>query len=117
MPATAWTSGEARVTSWPLNMIWPVVTGISPTMQLKKVDLPAPFGPIRPMISPLSTVRSAPATARKLPKAFETFFASSSMETLPQNRRDAVPEIEQAAGLEAGDQHDDAAIKNVSEAR
>ena len=32
----------------------PVVGSVSPARQLKKVDLPAPFGPIRPMISPWS---------------------------------------------------------------
>ena len=73
MPATACASGEARVRSTPSNMIGRWSAGMSPARQLKKVDLPAPFGPIRPMISPSSTVRSAPATARKLPKAFETF--------------------------------------------
>src|SRR6185312_14657075 len=117
MPATAWTSGEAWVRSLPSNTIWPVVTGMSPAIQLKKVDLPAPFGPIRPMISPVSTVRSAPATARKLPKAFETFFASSSMAPPPPLGRNPVPEIEQAPGLEAGDKDNDAAVENISQTR
>ncbi len=43
----------------------PVVGTVSPARQLKKVDLPAPFGPIRPMISPSSTARSAPRTAQE----------------------------------------------------
>src|SRR5690242_6841352 len=94
----------------------PVVTGMSPAMQLKKVDLPAPFGPIRPMISPASTERSAPATARKLPNALETFFASSSTAAPPFPGREAIPQIEQPARLEAGDDDDDAAVENVSEA-
>src|SRR5215510_10812901 len=112
MPATAWTSGDARVTSWPSNMIWPVVTGMSPAMQLKKVDLPAPFGPIRPMISPVSTVRLAPATARKLPQACETFIASSSMTPPPPFGRNPVPESEQASRLKARNQDNDAAVEN-----
>src|ERR1044071_4729268 len=95
----------------------PVVTGMSPAMQLKKVDLPAPFGPIRPIMSPDSTERSAPATARKLPNALETFFASSSMAAPPSLGREAVPQIEQAARFETRDDDDDAAIENVSEAR
>src|SRR5215475_14397552 len=109
MPARAWASGVARVRSWPSNTMRPVVGSVSPAMQLKKVDLPAPFGPISPMISPWSTVRSAPDTARKLPKALETFLASSSMGPPPARRRDAMPQLEQAAGLEARNQHDDAA--------
>src|SRR6478752_4066447 len=117
MPATACASGEACVTSLLSNTIWPVVTGMSPAMQLKKVDLPAPLGPIRPMMSPVSTVRSAPATARKLPKAFEMLFASSSMAAPPLLERNPVPQIEQAARLETGDQHDDAAVENVGQSR
>src|SRR5580692_4338891 len=95
----------------------PAVGSVSPAMQLKKVDLPAPLGPIKPMSSPSSTVRSAPDTARKLPNALETLFASSSMGAPPALRPDAVPELEQTAGLEARDQDDDAAIENVSQAR
>src|SRR5258707_15112515 len=91
----------------------PVVGKVSPARQLKKVDFPAPFGPIRPMISCSSTVRSAPDTARKLPNAFETFCASSSIGAPPALRHHAIPQLEHAAGLEARDQDDDAAVKNV----
>src|SRR5579864_4365039 len=94
-------------------MMRPVLGAVSPARQLKNVDLPAPFGPIRPMISPSSTARSAPDTARKLPNAFETFFASSSISAPPTLRHDPMPQLEQAAGLEARDQDDDAAIKNI----
>src|SRR4029077_1663297 len=93
----------------------PVVGAVSPARQLKKVDLPAPFGPISPMISPSSTARSAPDTARKLPNALDTFFASSSIGAPPALRHDAMPQLEQAARLEARDQHDDAAIENVGQ--
>jgi len=98
--------GEARVTSAPPNMIVPAVGMVSPARQLKKVDLPAPLGPISPMISPSSTAKSAPATARNSPNIFETFLASSSMGGLSQIRRHAVPQIDQAARLEARDQDD-----------
>src|SRR5580704_9988245 len=117
MPARACASGDARVRSLPSNTMRPPVGSVSPARQLKKVDLPAPLGPIRPMISPSSTVRSAPDTARKLPNAFETLVASSSMGAPPALRPDAMPEIEQAARLEARDQDDDAAIENVGETR
>src|SRR5580704_2491867 len=116
MPARAWTAGPARVTSSPSKTMRPAVGKVSPARQLKKVDLPAPFGPIRPMISPSSTVRSAPDTARKLPNAFDTFLASSSIGAPPALRRAAIPQLEQAAGLEARDQDDDAAIQDVCQA-
>ena len=41
-------------------------------MQLKSVDLPAPFGPIKPVIEPASTSRLAPSTARTPPNARTT---------------------------------------------
>src|SRR3954447_12118750 len=94
----------------------PAVGNVSPARQLKKVDLPAPFGPIRPMISPSSMARSAPATARRLPKVFETFSALSSMAP-PEFWRDAMPHLVQPAGFEARDDHDDAAVENVRETR
>src|SRR6185436_3770304 len=97
-------SGEARVTSVPSKVMRPVVGSVSPARQLKKVDLPAPFGPIRPMISPWSIVRSAPATARRLPKVLETFSALSSI-TPPELRRHAIPQLVQATRLEARDQY------------
>src|SRR4029077_12146720 len=59
--------------------------------------------------------RSAPATARRLPKVFETFSALSSMAP-PELGRDAVPHLVQSARFEARDDHDDAAVENVSEA-
>src|SRR5689334_16487841 len=97
-------------------MMRPVVGSVSPARQLKKVDLPAPFGPIRPMISPSPMTRSAPATARRLPKVFETFSALSSMAP-PQSRRDAVPHLMQPARLEARNDHDDAAVEDVGQPR
>src|SRR4029077_5390547 len=116
-PSSACCSGEARVTSLPSNTMRPVVGGMSPAIQLKKVDLPAPFGPIRPMISPSATMRSAPRTAKKPPNAFEIFSALSSMRTPGQAGRDSVPQLVHAARLESGQQHDHAAIENVGESR
>src|SRR5580658_8486991 len=116
MPARACVSGEARVKSLPSNMMRPPVGIVSPARQLKKVDLPAPLGPMRPMISPSSTVRSAPATAQKLPNALETFVASSSMGALPKAWREALPQLVQAAGLKARDQDDDAAVDDEGQA-
>src|SRR5690349_4022170 len=115
MPARAWRSGEARVRSTPLNETVPPVGTASPARQLKKVDLPAPFGPIKPMISPSATVRSAWRTAKKLPNALDTPLASSSM-ARPPACREMVPELIKPAGLEARQQHDDAAIEDIRKA-
>src|SRR5215475_5523197 len=114
IPARAWTSGEVRVRSAPSNVTVPLVGTVSPARQLKKVDLPAPFGPIRPMISPSATERSALRTAKKLPNAFDTPLASSSMARPPAGG-EVMPELVEPAGLEAGEQHDDAAIEDVSQ--
>src|SRR3954452_18584081 len=114
IPRSACSSGELRVTSISSNRMRPVVGSVSPARQLKKVDLPAPFGPISPMISPSPIERSAPATARRLPNVFETFSALSSM-ALPELRRDALPHLVQPARLESRDDHDDAAVENVGE--
>src|SRR3984885_6769133 len=115
MPSRTRVSGGAQVTSLPSKRIAPVVGSVSPARQLKKVDLPAPFGPIRPTISPWSTAKFAPATARKSPNAFATFSASSSMGAFPERLRRAMPQIEQPARLETRDQDDNAAIDNVGQ--
>src|SRR5260221_1111063 len=121
MPSRACVSGGALVTSTPSKRMRPSLGRKSPAMQLKKVDLPAPLGPMRPTISPASTCRSALATALKLPKAFATFSALSSMAALAalvEARRHAVmQQVQQPARLEARDQHDDRAVYNVGEAR
>src|ERR1700759_4457047 len=116
MPARACMSGVARVRLTPSKLTVPVVGVASPARQLKKVDLPAPLGPIRPMISPSATVRSALRTAKKPPNAFDTPLASSSR---PCSRADgdAMPKLIKPAGLEARQQHDNAAIKDIGEAR
>src|SRR5262249_59268043 len=115
MPARACASAEECVTSIPSNRTRPVVGAVSPARQLKKVDLPAPLGPIKPMISPSATVRSASRTARKLPNALEMLCALSTMPAPHQTRRHALPPLVHAAGLEAREQHDDPAVKDVGE--
>src|ERR1700761_1822307 len=115
MPARACASGGARVRSKPAKTIRPPVGAASPARQLKNVDLPAPFGPMRPMISPSSTARSAPATARKVPNALDTLVASSSMGAFPQTGCKPLPKFREPPGLETGDHDNDAAIEDVSE--
>src|SRR5579863_6547651 len=102
MPSPAWASAEASVTSTPAKAMRPEVGRVSPARQLKKVDLPAPLGPMRPTISPPSTARSAPATALKAPKVLVTFSALSSIAGLAaagdQLRLDMpVPELQEPA--------------------
>src|SRR5439155_9762267 len=43
--------------------------GVRPTIALRAVVLPAPFGPIRPRMRPSSTRRSTPSSAMVVPKA------------------------------------------------
>src|SRR5579872_3445702 len=112
MPARARASGGSWVTSTPSNRMRPAEVARSPAMQLKKVDLPAPFGPISPTISPASTASEASASATKPPNAFETSCVSSSM---GHACRDPPPELQQAAGLEAREDHDDAAVEDEGE--
>src|SRR4051812_4267208 len=117
MPARAWASGAARVRSTPSNITRPPLGTVSPARQLKKVDLPAPLGPIRPTIWPCAIDRLAPSTATNLSNVLETFSASSSIAMPPpQPRRDAAPEFIEPAGLEPRDDDDDAAIENIGEA-
>ena len=47
-------------------------TSVSPKTELKKVDLPAPLGPIRPITCPRLTSRSRPDKASKPSKLFLT---------------------------------------------
>ena len=44
-----------------------------PATMLNSVDLPAPFGPISPVIEPFSTFSEQSSTASKLPKRLLTF--------------------------------------------
>src|SRR6201999_831715 len=104
----------------------PPVGSRSPAMQLKKVDLPAPFGPIKPTISPASTRRLASASAVKPPNARLTPCASSSMGALRRAPRAGEaaearhdphgPQLDKPARLDPGEQHDDAAVQDVGEA-
>src|SRR5665213_1527123 len=123
-PSCARPSGVMPVISWPSNNTLPEVVSRSPVRQLKKVDLPAPFGPIRPRISPCSSVTDAASTALKLPNAFVTARASRSMGRSRDSELilcfgalgpETVDQIEDTAGLKACDQHDDGAVNDKRE--
>src|SRR5712664_4099246 len=59
------------------NRTWPAVTGNRPQTRLTTVDLPEPFGPIRPNTSPCVTLKSRPSTARTPPKCLLSPLSSS----------------------------------------
>src|ERR1700744_532032 len=118
-PSSARASGDSVVMSWPSKSTLPEVKARSPVRQLKKVDLPAPFGPIRPRISPCSRVTEAASTALKLPKDLVTSRPSRSMGGSRRSWRfrrlarlgpEAVDQGKDAARLEARDQHDDRTV-------
>jgi hypothetical protein len=62
-PTDAIRSGRQPVMSWPSNATVPESGGTTPETQLNKVVLPAPFGPISPVMRPGSTARSTPLSA------------------------------------------------------
>src|SRR3954471_899839 len=110
-PSRARSSGGFFETSRPAKETVPEVSGRAPVRQLKKVDLPAPLGPIRPRMSPSSTDTEASSTALKAPNALVTLRASISTAHLA-----AVEQRQQAARQEAGDDHDDRAVDDEGEA-
>src|ERR1700682_5571882 len=125
-PSAARSSGVSPVMSCPSKKTLPDVDSRSPVRQLNKVDLPAPFGPIRPRMSPCSSVTEAASTALKLPKAFVTLRASRSMGCSfgdDCGRRLAAPcpqpldQCQNAARLKARDQHDDGAVGDEGQPR
>src|SRR6266478_2729299 len=125
-PRCARASGVRLVMSWPSNKTLPEVDERSPVRQLNSVDLPAPFGPIRPRMSPWSSVTEAASTALKLPKAFVTSRASRSMGCSRRDRRlrrfaaprpQPLDKRQNASGLKAGDQDDDRAVHDEGQPR
>src|SRR5215467_10760440 len=59
--------GGRPAMSSPLNTIRPLVGRITPVKELKNVDLPAPFGPMIPRISPRATEMLTLLTAARPP--------------------------------------------------
>ena len=74
-------AGRESVTS-------PRVSGSTPVTRLKVVDLPAPFGPIRPTISPARTSKLTSLTATRPPNSLRTACTSST--TSPARGRGAL---------------------------
>ena len=62
-PAWAIHSGGRPVTTRPPRRTWPRTGRTSPITAARVVDFPAPFGPMRPTISPSPTEREMSRTA------------------------------------------------------
>ncbi len=73
MPFATRSTTVCRVMSSPSKITLPAVGGKKPLMRLKKVVLPAPFGPITARISPARISNETPSTAFRLPKWRDTF--------------------------------------------
>src|SRR5258708_16346570 len=125
-PSCARASGVKLVMSCPSNKTLPDVDNRSPVRQLKNVDLPTPFGPINPTMSPCSSVTEAASPALKLPKAFVTSRASRSMGCSRGDRwlrgfvtlrPQPLDERQNAAGLKARDQDNDRAVHDEGQPR
>src|SRR5918992_6377471 len=75
----------------PRKKISPESGAYTPAIMLKIVVLPAPLGPIRPLMPPSGTSNEASRTARKPRKDFETRFTSSmDLQLSGHGRPDAV---------------------------
>ena len=76
MPIDVITSGRRAVISRPSKAIWPAVGLYSPVSMLKKVVLPAPFGPMIETIERRGIEKLTPSPASRPPNAFDTPCAS-----------------------------------------
>src|ERR1700686_5205018 len=99
-------SGGARVRSWPLNRMVPEVARSSPDRRFKKVDLPAPLGPMTACTSPAVKAKETLSTAASAPKRRESCTASStaSATRASQDAGDAAREEQYDDDDEAADQ-------------
>ena len=93
---------QQPVMSRPSNRIEPEVGAKKPLIRLKKVVLPAPFGPITARSSPGSTVIDTSRTATRLPKRLADVLDLEQAHAVAS----APDEAEQAAREEQHDQHE-----------
>src|SRR3990172_7282393 len=70
IPRCAISWGINRTRSRPLNSTLPSLGPKMPLIRFNKVDFPAPFGPMSPSISPLSTLKLTSFSAGNPPKYF-----------------------------------------------
>src|SRR3984957_4780564 len=92
----------ARVTSRPSNSMRPACGSRLPVIRLKRVDLPAPFGPITPKASPRDTAKVTESETFKAPNDFETLSRRRITVAIPVcaelGRRRSTPLRPQARG-------------------
>src|SRR6185437_3501662 len=82
IPAASASRGEAKRTGRPSSRISPTYSGCTPAIIFIKVDLPAPFSPTRPWISPPWSEKSTSRKATAPPNALEIPVRSSSAGTM-----------------------------------
>src|SRR6478735_4548484 len=78
MPPLMMRYGAEPAISCPSKLIEPAVGANVPESMLKIVLLPEPFGPIRPRISPFSTLNDTLLTARKPPNRLTRLSTTST---------------------------------------
>ena len=87
-PSRAILCGGQPATSTPLMRTEPDVGLSTPRIAFITVDLPEPFGPMRPRISPGAMEKLMSRAAVRPPKRFESFSTSSAfMRPLASRRR------------------------------
>src|SRR5215475_7407430 len=107
MPSRESSSGEARVTSRPRKRTRPEVARSSPERRLRKVDFPAPFGPITACTRPSSNASETSFTAPSAPKRrvrFSVRKRGSATGASWQEAREALGEEENDRDHQHGDQ-------------
>ncbi len=91
-PRRAMTCGRSAWMGCPSRRMAPPVGASSPDTMLMTVVFPAPFGPMSPWISPRSTAKLAPSTARTPPNARSSRSTSrSALMPGPPAARGAAP--------------------------
>src|SRR3954453_4572776 len=106
MPRRESRSGGARVTSSPRNAIFPEVARSSPESRFRKVDLPAPFGPMIAWIEPDSMPTETLSTAARAPKRRVRPSVASTVSGTrpPQKRRKSAREREHGCDGQRSDE-------------
>ena len=78
MPRATIALGRSPTRLWPSKVMRPLSGRLRPVTALKNVVLPAPLGPISPMMAPRGTTRSTSLSAITPPNFFTTPRTSSS---------------------------------------
>src|SRR6185437_14764790 len=96
-----------RVMFSPSNVTLPAVGGKKPLMRLKKVVLPAPFGPITARSSPAFMSNVTPSTAFNVPKWRDTLSIRKNVD--PAGAGLAIEDAEHAFREQEHDEHEEQA--------